>query len=56
VAKHRDKQKLLADCNVTGNATCNATVTECNATDKNRKEKNRKEKKKADDIIIGFGD
>lgn len=29
VAKHREKQKLAA-----GNATCNVTVTQCNATDK----------------------
>lgn len=37
VANHREKQKLLADCNV----TCNADVTECNATDKIREDKNR---------------
>lgn len=58
VAKHRDKQKLLADCNVTGNATSNVTVTQCNATDKIRKEIEKEEekntKKKADDLIIGF--
>lgn len=30
VQRYRDRQKLLSDCN----ATCNATVTECNATDK----------------------
>ena len=61
VARHRDKQKLLADCNATSNATSNATVTDCNAIDKNRKEKNRVEKekntkKKADELIIGFED
>lgn len=38
VAKHREKQKLLAE----GNATCNADVTQCNATDKNREEKEKK--------------
>ena len=43
VAKHRDKQKLLADCNATSNATSNATVTECNAIDKKRKEEKREE-------------
>lgn len=37
VASHREKQKLLADCNV----TCNADVTECNVTDKIREDKNR---------------
>lgn len=31
VAKHREKQKLLAESNVTGNVTCNVTVTPCNA-------------------------
>lgn len=35
VAKHRDKQKLLAD----SNATSNVTVTVCNAIDKNSKER-----------------
>ena len=40
VQRYRDRQRLLTDCNV----TCNATVTECNATDKNREEKKRKEK------------
>lgn len=44
VQRYRDRQKLLSDCNV----TCNATVTECNATDididknKNRLDKNNK--------------
>ena len=38
VAKHREKQKQLLQCNV----TCNATVTQCNATDKEReKERER---------------
>ena len=53
VAKHRDKQKLLADCNATGNAT----VTECNTTDKKRKEKEEDKeikKKDAQGMIIGF--
>ena len=31
VAKHREKQKVL-----TGNVTCNVTVTECNDIDKNK--------------------
>lgn len=39
VAKHREKQKQI-----TCNATCNATVTECNATDKIREDKNRLDK------------
>lgn len=60
VARHRDKQKLIADRNVTGNATRNVTVTECNATDKNRKDKIREEKeikkKNPTDMIIGFED
>jgi predicted phage replisome organizer len=44
VAKHREKQKLLCDSNVTSNDT----VTQCNAIDKNRKEKeeDKKENKK----------
>lgn len=51
VAKHREKQKLLAgsngngnaDCNVTENVTNDVTVTQCNADriDKNRKDKNK---------------
>lgn len=46
VAKHREKQKLLAECN----ATCNATVTESNADriDKDKEEDIDKEK---DNII-----
>ena len=46
VAKHREKQKILAlnECNVTGNVTDNVTVTLCNATEKKRKDKIRKEK------------
>ena len=31
VARHREKQKLLAECNVTGNVTGDVTVTQCNA-------------------------
>lgn len=42
VQKHRDKMKMLTECNVTDNVT----VTLSNATDKNRIDKNRKEKKK----------
>lgn len=56
VARHRDKQRLLADCNATGNVT----VTECNAIDKNRIDKIREEKeikkKNPTDMIIGFED
>lgn len=40
VARHREKQKLLAGCNVTGNVT----VTQCNATDKDKEEDKEKEK------------
>lgn len=40
VAKHREKQKLLAE-----NVTCNVTVTGCNATDKIRKEEDIDKKK-----------
>lgn len=39
VAKHREKQKALTACNV----TCNADVTQSNATDKIREDKNRKD-------------
>ena len=39
VAAHREKQKLLS-----GNVTCNVTVTECNAIDKD-KEKDKEEDK-----------
>ena len=42
VAKHREKQKLLAVCNVTSNVT----VTECNATDKEEEKEKNKNKKK----------
>lgn len=42
VAKHREKQKLLLECN----ATCNATVTECNGTDKEEEKEKKKNKKK----------
>ena len=40
VAKHREKQKLLCD----SNATSNATVTQCNATEEIRKEKEEEKK------------
>ena len=46
VARHRQKQKVLCDSNVTGNDTSNVTVTVCNATDKNREDKIRLEKEK----------
>lgn len=42
VARHRENQKALIECNVTSNAT----VTQSNATDKNRKEKKRVDKDK----------
>ena len=42
VAKHREQQKLLTACNVTGNATGNVTVTQRNALDKRRKEEDKK--------------
>ena len=48
VAKHREKQKLLAECNVTSNVTEGVTVTDCNAIDKNRKEENRTDKNRGD--------
>ena len=38
VAKHREKQKAL----LSGNVTCNDTVTLCNDIDKSRKEKKRR--------------
>ena len=40
VARHREKQKLLAGCNVTGNVT----VTECNGTDIDKEEDKEREK------------
>ena len=40
VARHRERQKVLCD----GNATCNVTVTESNATDKIREDKIREDK------------
>ena len=52
VARHREKQRMLADgnaaCNVTGNATEDITVTESNADriDKIREDKKESEKRK----------
>ena len=43
VQRYRDRQKLLADCNV----TCNATVTECNGTDIEEEKDKKKNKKKS---------
>lgn len=40
VAEHRNKQKLLADCN----ANSNVTVTQCNETKKIREDKSREDK------------
>ena len=45
VAKHREKQKLLAG-NGEGNVTSNVTVTFGNATDKNREDKKENREKK----------
>jgi hypothetical protein len=45
VAKHREKQKSLAE----GNATCNVTVTECNA---DRIEKDKDKDKEKDNSIV----
>lgn len=42
VAKHREKQRLALECNVTSNAT----VTECNATEEEKEEEKEKEKEK----------
>lgn len=42
VAKHREKQKLLA----VGNVTSNVTVTECNGIDKEEEKEKNKNKKK----------
>ena len=53
VARHREKQKVLCDSNVTGNVTSNVTVTFCNATDKNREDKNRLEE---DNNILSASD
>ena len=47
VAAHREKQKLICDSNV----TCNATVTQCNATDKIREDKIREDKIREDNIL-----
>jgi len=44
VAEHRNKQKLLADCN----ANSNVTVTQCNETDKIRVDKTREDKSRID--------
>lgn len=48
VAAHRERQKALTGCSVTGIVTEGVTVTECNATDKIRKEENRKEENRGD--------
>ena len=47
VAKHREKQKLLAGSNITGNVT----VTQCNATDKEEDKDKDKEKDKNNNIL-----
>ena len=45
VAAYRQRQKALAHGLADGNATCNVTVTECNATDKEGDIRKRREKK-----------
>jgi predicted phage replisome organizer len=46
VSKHREKQKMLAACNVTGNVTSNVTVTRCNAIEEEKKEDIEEDKEK----------
>lgn len=48
VAAHRERQKALTGCSVTGIVTEGVTVTECNATDKIRKEEIRLEENRVD--------
>lgn len=42
VAAHRERQKLIAS----GNATCNATVTDCNAIEEDKEEEKEEEKER----------
>ena len=51
VAKHREKQKLLASGLLNGNVTSNAEVTQCNETEE-EKEKKRKDLKKDLDVEV----
>lgn len=51
VAKHREKQKELLECNVTSNVTANVTVME-NVTDKDIDIRKKKEDKEIDKDII----
>ena len=46
VAKHREKTKLLEECNVTSNIT----VTECNAIDKEREEEREREEENKEKV------
>jgi predicted phage replisome organizer len=46
VAAHRERQKALTGCSVTGSVTGDVTVTVCNAIDKIREDENRGDKKK----------
>ena len=48
VAAHRERQKALTGCSVTGSVTDNVTVTVCNATDKIRKEEIREDEIRGD--------
>lgn len=48
VAAHRERQKALTGCSVTGSVTDDVTVTLCNATDKIRKEEIREDEIRGD--------
>lgn len=45
VAKHREKQRLALGCN----ATCNDTVTKCNATEEEKEKEEEEEKEKEEE-------
>lgn len=49
VAKYREKQRLLAEGNVTSNVTDIVTVTQSNDTDKNKSDKNRLDKNREEE-------
>ena len=48
VAAHRERQKALTGCSVTGSVTDGVTVTACNATDKIREEEIREDESRGD--------
>lgn len=52
VAKHREKQKQLLECNDSCNDECNVTVTQCNETERRKKKEERREKKEEKDITV----